>query len=363
MTRRTVILIVLLVLAIGGGAAALAWRRTHPRKPSDELLLYGNVDLRQIDLAFNNNERIAAVLALEGQHVHRGQILAKLDTSRLLPQVSQAQAQAAAQKAVVERLRNGSRPEEIAQARANVDAAKADAANARVQYNRVKDLAEKSAGAISQQSIDEAKAALDVSEAKLAVNQKALDLAVIGPRVEEIAQAEAQLKANEAQLAFLNQQLADAQLLAPMDVVVRARLMEPGEMASPAKPVFTLAIIDPKWVRAYVSERDLGQLREGLPATITADSFPNRRFTGWIGFISPVAEFTPKPVQTEDLRTKLVYETRIFVTDPNDDLRLGMPATVHLPRRAEADEEHAAPPTPPATTLPAAVPSPTSVAE
>src|SRR5690348_8137622 len=134
MKPRVAFIVVPLVLALGGAAAWYAWRHAHPLKPSDELLLYGNVDLRQIDLAFNNNERIAAVLALEGQHVHRGQVLARLDTSRLLPQVAQAQAQAAAQKAVVERLRNGSRPEEIAQARANVDAAKADAANARVQY-------------------------------------------------------------------------------------------------------------------------------------------------------------------------------------------------------------------------------------
>jgi HlyD family secretion protein len=249
----------------------------------------------------------------------------------LEPQVAQAEAQVAAQRQVVQRLRNGSRPEEIAQARANVDSAKADAVNARQMYERIKGAAEMSAGrAVRQQDVDSAKAALEVAEAKLAVNEKALDLAVIGPRKEDIAQNEAQLRANEAQLAFLQQQLIDAQLLAPIDAVVRTRVLEPGDMASPQRPVFTLAITDPKWVRAYVSEPDLGKVRPGMAASVRVDSFPNRRFDGWVGFISPVAEFTPKSVQTEELRTSLVYEVRVFVKDPSDELRLGAPATVYL---------------------------------
>ena len=131
-------------------------------------------------------------------------------------------------------------------------------------------------------------------------------------------------------MRYLHQQLADAELLAPIDAVVRSRLMEPGDMASPQRPVFSLAITDPKWVRAYVSEADLGKVHPGTKATVTVDSFPDRGFDGWVGFISPVAEFTPKAVQTEELRTSLVYEVRVFVKDPADDLRLGMPATVHL---------------------------------
>jgi HlyD family secretion protein len=232
---------------------------------------------------------------------------------------------------VVARLRHGSRPEEIAQARANVESAKADAVNARQQYERLKTVFGGSAGrAVSQQDVDSAKAALDVATAKLAVNQKALDLAVAGPRQEDVAEAEARLRADEAQLALLRQQLADAQLVAPVGAVVRTRLMEPGEMASPQKPVFSLAITDPKWVRSYVSEPDLGKVRPGMAASVAVDSFPDRRFDGWVGFISPVAEFTPKAVQTEELRTSLVYEVRVFVKDPSDALRLGMPATVYL---------------------------------
>src|SRR5262249_45448366 len=144
--------------------------------------------------------------------------------------------------------------------------------------------------------------------------------------------------AAEGQLALLRQQRADAQVVAPSNAVVRTRLLEPGEMSSPQKPVFTLAITDPKWVRAYVSEPDLGKVRPGMTASVTVDSFPDREFEGWVGFISPVAEFTPKAVQTEELRTSLVYEVRVFVKDPRDELRLGMPATVTLARTASAAE-------------------------
>jgi HlyD family secretion protein len=183
---------------------------------------------------------------------------------------------------------------------------------------------------VSRQELDNAKAALDVAEAKLDVNQKALDLAVAGPRQEDIAQAEAELRSDEAQAAFLRAQLADTTLMAPSDAVVRTRLMEPGEMASPQKPVFSLAVINPKWVRAYVAEADLGKLRMGMPAFITIDSFPDQHFRGWVGFVSPVAEFTPKNVETEELRTSLVYEVRVFVKDPSDQLHLGSPATVSI---------------------------------
>jgi HlyD family secretion protein len=240
---------------------------------------------------------------------------------------------------VLKRLRSGSRPEEIAQARANLQAAQADLANARQQYDRWRSAAEMSAGrAVRQQDVDNARTSVQVAEAKLAVVQKTLDLAIAGPRREEIDENEARLRALEAQANVLRQQLKDAQLIAPMDAVVRTRVMEPGEMASPQRPVFSLAITDPKWVRAFVSETDLGKIQQGLTAAIVVDSFPDRRFEGWIGFISPVAEFTPKTVQTEELRTSLVYEVRVFVKDPSDELRLGMPASVSLPTKHKAPE-------------------------
>ena len=314
-----------------GVALVVIWWLANRHGTEQGLVLYGNVDVRQVDLPFNASERVTAVLAQEGDHVKKGQLLAQLDTTRLEPQVAKAEADVAAQQQVVNRLRAGSRPQEIAQGRANVESARADAANARSQYERLLALFQSSSGrAVSHQDIDSAKAAVDVAEAKLAVNRKGLDLTVVGPRKEDIAQAEAQLRSDEAQLALLRRQLADANLTAPLNAVVRSRIVEPGEIASPQKSAFTLSITDPKWIRAYISERDLGHVREGARASITVDAFPNRAFDGWVGFISPVAEFTPKEVQTEELRSSLVYEIRVFVKDSADDLRLGMPATVHL---------------------------------
>lgn len=316
------------ILVVAGGLVGAGWWYLHRPAATDALTLYGNVDLRQAAVPFNGSERIAEVLVEEGDIVRKGQVLARLDVSRLQPQVDQSVAAVEAQKAVVDRLHHGSRPEEIAQARANLASARADAENARLLYQRRQTLVPISA--VSQQDVDGARAAVDVAVARVAVERNALDLAVIGPRAEDIAQAEAQLRGNEAQLALLRQQLADAELRAPADAVVRSRLMEPGEMASPGKPVLSLATLGTKWVRAYVPEPDLGRIRPGIKAWIITDSFPDHPLDGWVGFISSVAEFTPKTVQTEDLRTSLVYEVRIFAHDPGNMLRLGMPATVKI---------------------------------
>jgi HlyD family secretion protein len=321
---------ILLAAALAGVAAIAWWVAGRDRSPR-ELVLYGNVDLRQADLPFNASERVTEVLVQEGDRVTPGQLMARLDPTRMQPQVAKAEADVAAEQQVVNRLRAGSRPEEIAQARANVLSARADSANARRQYERLIELERSSSGrAVSRQDLDSARAALEVADARLAVNRKALDLQVAGPRKEDIAQAEAQLRSDQAQLALLRRQLADTELHAPLEGVVRSRLVEPGEIASPQKAAFTVAITDPKWIRAYVAEPDLGAVREGVAASVTTDAFPSRPFPGWVGFISPIAEFTPKTVETEELRSSLVYEIRVFVKDPADQLRLGMPATVHL---------------------------------
>lgn len=319
---------VLIAAAIGVAVFEL-WASST--KHTGRLVLYGNVDLRQVDLAFNNSERLSEVLVQEGDKVTRGQVLARLDTSRLKPQVAAAEAMVAAQRAVVDKLHRGSRPQEIAQAQANVAAAKADQVNAQQQSERLAALVKLNAGrAVSEQDVQNATATLDAAQAHLAVAAKALELAVLGPRAEDVAQGEAQLRANQSQLDLLRSELADSELLAPSDAVVRSRLLEPGEMVSPQRPVLSLAIVDPKWVRAYASELDLGRLHSGTKASISTDSAPDRSLPGWVGFIASVAEFTPKTVQTVELRSSLVYEVRVFVQDPRDELRLGMPATVRL---------------------------------
>ena len=323
---RRILILLIVVIAAGGGAW---WWYDHNGNGNGPLALYGNVDLRQVDLAFSGSGRVAEVLVEEGAKVKKGDVIARLDTSLIEPQVAQAEATVAAQAATVAKLHNGARPEEIAQAEANVDSARASARNAELSYDRAVQLREGASPAVAQSQVDSAKAAEDSAAAQLKVAEQALILAKAGPREEDIAAAEAQLKATQAALDLLRQQLKDAELVAPTDGVIRSRLLEPGEMASPAKPVVSIAIVDPKWVRAYISEPDLSKVTPGAKASVSVDGY-DKSFAGTVGFISSVAEFTPHAIQTEELRTSLVYEVRVLVDDPADTLRLGMPATVRL---------------------------------
>lgn len=299
--------------------------------PNAAIMLYGNVDLRQVELPFNDAERIVEVLVEEGTRVKAGQVLARLDSGRLLPRVQQAQARLTAQAEALRKLTNGARPEEVAQARAAVTVAQADAANMRSQFERLRSISAESQGrAVSPQDLDAAAAAARMSEAQAENARKTLELTLAGPRQEDIEQAKAQLDAARAELALLKRQLADIELISPTDGVIRNRLMEPGELATPQRPVVSIAITNPKWVRAYLSEVDLSRVRVGAPATVTVDGTADSPLQGKVGFISSTAEFTPKAVQTQELRTSLVYEVRVFVTDGEDRLRLGMPATVAI---------------------------------
>jgi len=326
--RRTALGLMLIALAGGGGlACARIVRKSDTSSALPQLVLYGNVDFRQISLAFNDGERITDVFVEEGERVSKGQCVAAIDTRRLDRSIGQAQAQVSAQRQILDRLRSGSRPEEIAQARATLESARVEAANARQQYGHFK---EAQKGAVTQRDIENSKAALDVAEARVIVAQKALDLAVAGPRHEEIAEADARLRGLEAQVGLLREQLADARLYAPCDAVVLSRALEPGEMAAPQRPVVILGVTGRKWIRAYVGEPNVGRVQLCAAASVVVDSHPERRFHGGVSFVSAVAEFTPRAVQTEELRTSLVYEVRIAVFDPHDELRLGMPATVSL---------------------------------
>ncbi|MGA8258732.1 MAG: efflux RND transporter periplasmic adaptor subunit [Arenicellales bacterium] len=321
------ILIPLLILA--GVAGAWYWWRGHSSgADGKELTLYGNVDIREVQLAFPETEHINRMLVQEGDAVREDQLLATLDQELLSSAVDQAQAQVAAQEQVVKRLESGSRPEEIRQAQAQLDAARAEASQAQSSYVRTRELEAKKLA--SPQQLDDTRGAADTAAAKVKVAEETLALAVAGPREEDIEGARATLQALDAQLKIAVQHLADAQLRAPADGIIRNRILEPGDIASPDRPVYTLALTDPMWVRAYVSETDLGKVRPGMPAHVTTDTFPGKDYLGWVGYISPTSEFTPKSVETQELRTSLVYQVRVYVCNPQGELRLGMPATVHL---------------------------------
>jgi HlyD family secretion protein len=329
MKRRLVPALILIALI---AVAALAWRaRARPDAGGQTLTLQGTVDIRQIALAFEASGRILTLRAEEGDRVQAGDVLAVLDTRTLALQAGQARARIEAQRQALLRLSNGSRPQEIEQARARLAGAQAASEQAARALKRLQGVA---AGTqlrgISQQDLDRARSRVDVARANVLDLREALQLAELGPREEDIAAAAAQLDASRAELALLEHQISLGTLVAPTAAVVRSRLLEPGDMAAPERPVYALALTNPKWVRAYVTEPALGRIKPGMAAQVTTDSRPDAPVAGKIGYISSVAEFTPKPVQTEELRTSLVYEVRVIVEDAGDALRLGQPATVRL---------------------------------
>ena len=321
-------ILVVAVLVVAVGIGLWYWKTRADEADDNQLVLYGNVDIRQVDLAVNDSERIAELFVKEGDVVEQGQKLAVLELDRFRYLVQQAEAALASQRQVVARLVAGSRPQEIEKAKADTAAAEASMIAAQQTLVRVKRLVEKKA--YSQQDLDDAIAAADAAAARYRAAKAAMDLVIIGPRKEDIAEAKAQLKRLEAELALARHNLSDAVLYAPNRGIIQDRILEVGDMASPQSAVYTMALIDPMWVRAYVSEPDLGRVFEGMKAVVTTDSFPGKRYQAWVGFISPTAEFTPKPVETRELRTKLVYQVRVFVHNPSNELRLGMPATATI---------------------------------
>ena len=269
------ILIPLLAIVVLGGVGVFFWQCSLRHEPPvTTLTLYGNVDIRQVQLAFNGADRIDRMLVREGESVRKSQLLAVLDTTRLQQNVALLDAQLAAQRQVVERLKRGNRPEEIRKARADAEAARIGAQNAEKTYRRLEDLVAKKF--VARQQADDAKAAADAAQSRFEAAQATSRLEVLGPRVEDIAAAKATLKANQAAVAIARKQLADASLYAPADGIIQDRILEPGDMASPQRPVYTLALTDPVWVRAYVQGPDIGKITPGMRAEVTTDSYPGK---------------------------------------------------------------------------------------
>jgi len=319
----------ILIPAILAAMAAGAWWWQDKRvEAKGDLTLHGNMDIRQVELAFNASGRIAEILAREGDRVAKGQLLARLDTTRLALQLAQAEALANAQRIQVAKLKAGSRPEEIRQAAAVRDAAQVAVEDARQVHRRQQDLVGK--GFVAQQQADTAKNALAAASERLKAAEEAYRLAVLGSRKEDVAAAEAGLAAQDAAVAGLRQDISEGELKAPEAGVIEKRILEPGDMASPQKPVFTLALSGAVWARVYLPETALGRVPMGAKATIVTDGHRDRRYAGWVGYVSPTAEFTPKTVETTELRTSLVYQARVFACEGHEALRQGMPVTVTI---------------------------------
>lgn len=324
MSRKKLAIVILVLLAGGLVAAARLVLFNDPKE--NALVLYGNVEIREVALAFRVPSRLEEIRFEEGDIVAADDVVARLDATPYEDALKAAQAEVAMRAAELARLEAGFRPAEVERARARVAELEAEVAITRKTYDRRKALVKD--GAVSRQLYDEGLAAFRSADERLAAAREDLAIAVEGFRSEEIAAARAALQAAQAAAASAQTSVDDATLIAPSDGVILTRVRERGSILQAGEPVLTMALTRPVWVRAYVEEPALGLAAPGTPAEIITDA--GGAYRGQIGFVSPVAEFTPKTVETPDLRSDLVYQVRIIVNEPDDGLRQGMPVTVRL---------------------------------
>jgi membrane fusion protein YbhG len=337
--KKRILLLGLAAVVAAGIFGYRYWQQQRKVNGGDTLTLYGNVDIRKVDLGFRVGGRIVQFAFEEGDTVRLGDRVAVLDQVPYENDVALARASRDRAAAERDRLESGSRPQEIRQARAQVAEYEASLRAFNEEFRRSEVLVAENA--ISRQSFDDIRARRDAARARLASARETLALAEEGFRREDIAAGQAQFAEAEARLESARIRLADTVIVAPSNGVLLTRITEPGAIVAAGQTVATLSLNDPIWVRAYVPEPDLGKIWPGMPAEILTDSRPDTPYKGHVGFISPEAEFTPKNVETPRLRTDLVFRLRIVADNPDESLRQGMPVTVKLdtskppPKRGE----------------------------
>ena len=302
--------------------------RIHGEAEEGASPIYGNVDIREATLSFRVGGRVSQIAVDEGDTIKSGMVLAQLDKAQLENSLHAAEASVAALSARSSLLHQGYRAEDQNQAASRVTAARAALTEAERQLKRQHSL--KLQGAATQSTLDAALSQRDQAAAQLQVAEADLQKMSSGYRAEEMAEADANLAQAKANLAAARLALEDATLVAPADGILLTRAIEVGEMVQSGSSAFTLSLTTPVWVRAYVPEPQLGHYPAGAKVTLWSDSRPQQPYQGVVGFVSPNAEFTPKNVETTDLRTAQVYRIRIVVKDADTMLRQGMPITVRL---------------------------------
>jgi HlyD family secretion protein len=325
------IIIPLLILGLGIGAY-FVWRHTESLKAEpDSLTLYGNVEIRRVNLSFRVSGRITEILYREGDIIEKGAVFARLDKEPFEDSLAVAKAQIQTAEANYEKLKSGNRPQEIAQAQATLQQRSAAVKLSEADFKRTSELVGK--GSLTQQDLDTAVAVRDEAIAAKQLAEETLNLMLEGFRQEDQAMGESQLAEARANLKRLQTTLDDTELKGPKDGILLTRVAEPGAFANMGQTIATLSLRDEVWVYVYIPEKLLGIVTPGMKAKIFTDSHPEKPYTGQVGYISPEAEFTPKTVQTTELRSNLVYRARIIVDSPDNGLRQGMPVTVelHLP--------------------------------
>jgi HlyD family secretion protein len=311
-------------LVIAAAIGGMLYFRHQGAVPSAGIKVSGNIEITDVAVSFKIPGKVVERLVSEGDPVKTGQMVARLDDKDLNEEIAQRQAQVAQAQSVLAELRRGSRPEEIAQAEAVLERVQADGDRAKTEWERQKKLYEREV--ISTREYEAAKTTFDGTLARIREAREALTLSRKGPRQEKIDQAGAALEQSRQALALANTRKSYAVLFAPLSGTVLSDNIEPGEYVSPGTPVLTMGDLTHLYLRAYINETDLGRVKLGQKVRISTDTFPDRAYEGKITFIAAQAEFTPKNVQTQKERVKLVYRIKVDIPNPRMELKPGMPA-------------------------------------
>ena len=314
------------------GAAVLAviyLPSSLPRHPAPSALkVSGNIEAHESDLSFKVQGRIKELPVEEGQWVERGTVLARLDDDDYRQQVATNEANQKLRMAQLELTQAGSRTQDIKAAQQSMLDAEADLELKKSDVQRKEDLYKKDA--ISAETRDIAITALKRARAAYERSKQLYEEVAEGNRKEQIAIDRQSVKEAFENLQASRIKLGYTVLRAPTSGVVLTRQAELGEVVSPGTPILTLADLNDVWLRAYVSETDLGRIRLDQSVRVTTDTYPGKVYRGRLSFISSVAEFTPKSIQTQKERVTLVYKIKIDLHDPSHELKPGMPADATL---------------------------------
>ncbi|HEX9078335.1 MAG TPA: efflux RND transporter periplasmic adaptor subunit [Desulfuromonadaceae bacterium] len=319
--RRKIALLTVVAMAVASGVLFMLG---HMPGQTGGLKVSGTIEVTSVELSFKVPGRMGQRLVDEGELVRTGQVVARLEDDELREERDARAAEERAARAALADLEAGSRREEIAEGAAALSRMKADAEKLAKDYVRMEALFRREV--VPQKDLDAARAGRDASAAAVREAEERLRLLKIGPRPDAVRQARARVESAAAGLALAETRLSQGVLTAPLNGLVLTKHAEPGEMLAVGSPVVTVGRMEEVWLRAYIPEAELGRVKVGQRARVTADTWPGRVFEGRVGFISSEAEFTPKNVQTEKERVKLVYRIKIFLANPKMELKPGMPA-------------------------------------
>ncbi len=325
MKKWMTVIVILVVVVI---AAVLLSGRFWKQRDQGVISLSGNVEVTEVDTGFKISGRIVDLLTDEGKLVQKGGKIAVLESAELESLMAQSRAVLSEALAKLEELKTGSRPQEIAQAAANMKAAEAELVKAKKDYERAERLYTNEA--ISASQLDAAKSVHDSWVEKVKAAGEQLSLLKEGPRKEVIKAAEDHVQSARAALRVTEERLGDTTLFAPVSGVVLKKNVESGEVVQSGTPVFTIGEIDDPWIKVYIKEDKLALVKLGQRATITVDTYRDKVYEGTVSYISSQAEFTPKTVQTQEERVKLVFGVKVRVKNINQELKPGMPADVNI---------------------------------